>query len=156
MRDVEAIVCAAWAEELLHQNDCTAIALDAARQECGAASERLVAAQHGGDPRRISQAHAMLENALEVHRASEAASERVRQGLEAVLDALARTKKQYILAAARQAQGGGLVSTSAPTATPDLPLRRAPSGGGGLEVVGRVLWRLGRLLARRAADPGQL
>lgn len=92
VRDAEAIVCAAWAEELLRQTDCTAIALDAARQECRVASERLVAAQHFGDLRRISQAHLMMEYALEVHRASEAASEGVRQELEAVLAALAREK----------------------------------------------------------------
>jgi hypothetical protein len=66
VRDAEAIVCLAWAKELLHQNDRTAIALDAARRECQAARERLAAAQHGGDPRRISLAHAMLEDALEV------------------------------------------------------------------------------------------
>ena len=34
VRDAEAIVCTAWAEELLQRNNRTAIAFEAARQEC--------------------------------------------------------------------------------------------------------------------------
>ena len=153
VRDAEAIVCLAWAEELLRQNDRIAIVIDTARQECQAASDRLVAAQHCGDPRQISLAHAMLEDALEVHRASEAASAQVRRALETALSALARTKKEYV-SAARQVQDG-LVAAKASTATTDRSRRRVPSSGGGLEVAGRVLVWVGRLLAHRVSDPGQ-
>lgn len=146
VRDAEAIVCTAWAGELLRQNDSAAIALHAARKERQRASERLVAAQRFGDPRRISVAHAMLEDALEVHRASEVASERVRRALEAVLDALARSRKEYVSAAARQVRDRRPVPGS---------IRQSPSVGGGTEVVGRVLWRLGLLLTRRAPGPGR-
>lgn len=152
VRDAEAIVCMAWAKELLRQNDSTAIALHAARQERRNAIERLVAAQRYGDAGRISAAHAMLDDALEVHCASQAASERVRRALEAVLDALARSRKEYISAAARQVCDGP-VPAAAATATPGS-IRQSPSGGGCLKNAGRVLWRLGLLLARSAPGRG--
>jgi hypothetical protein len=98
VRDAEAVVCLAWAEELLRRHDCTAVAADAARQEYQAASDRFAAARHCGDPGRISLAHAMLQDAMEVHHAGEVASDRVRRDLEAVLGALARTRKAYLVA----------------------------------------------------------
>lgn len=153
VRDAEAIVCLAWAEELLRRNERTAISLNAARQEYQAASERLVATQYCGDPRRISAARAMLEDALEVHRAQEAASEHVRLALRAVLGTLARTRKGYVSAARRVQDGEGPATPS--TATPDPSRRRVTSGGGVPEFVGRVLRRLGRLAARRVPDPGR-
>lgn len=149
MRDAEAIVCLAWAEELLRRNDCAALALDAARQECQAASDRLGAAQRYGDPRKIILAHGMLEDALEVHRASEAASVQVHRALETVLDSLARAKKEYIAAAARQVHGGEPEPATAPAATPDPTLQLVLPGGGRPQTVRRALWRVGRLLARR-------
>lgn len=153
MRDAEAIVCLAWAEELLRQNERTAIALNAARQEYQAASDRLVAAQHCGDPRRISAAHAALEDALEVHRAREAASEQVRRALGTVLNTLARTRKAYI-SAARHVQDEPRIDTPS-TATPDPPRRRAASGGRTPEIAGQALCRARRLLARLVPGPGR-
>lgn len=157
VRDAEAIVCLAWAEELLHQNDRMALALDTARQECQAASDRLVAAQHCGDPRQIGMAHAMLEDALAVRHTGEVASERVRQALEAVLDSLARTRKGLRVAAtARHAPGGGLVPATELAASPGLSIRHALlSDGGGLEAVRRALGWVRHLRARRALGPGQ-
>ena len=64
MRDAEAIVCLAWAEELLDRRGASALALDAAREGCRAASDRLAMARRCGDPGRISLAHVMLEDAL--------------------------------------------------------------------------------------------
>jgi hypothetical protein len=137
VRDAEAIVCLAWAEELLRQHKCTAVILDAARQERRAASERLAAARRCGEPGRISLAQAMLQDATQAHRAGEAASERVHRALEAVLGALTRTRKEYVVAAAaaRQMQ---------------KDVRPEP------EAVRRALWRVGHLHARRAPGPGRL
>lgn len=152
VRDAEAIVCLAWSEELLRRNERTAISLNAARQEYRAASERLVAAQHCGDPRRISAARAMLEDALEAHRAQEAASEHVRLALGAVLSTLARTRKAYVSAARRVQDGPGAATPSTAGAGPS---HRQVASGGVPELVGRVLRRLGRLAARRAPGPAR-
>jgi hypothetical protein len=96
----EMIVNRAWAEELLRQHDVSGVAVDAARAACQAVSDRLVVAQRYGDPRQISSAHAALERAVEVHRASEATREQVRQALEAALDVLTSGRH-------RRSQSGG-------------------------------------------------
>ena len=65
MRAAELIVGRAWAEELLRRHGCMAFALDAAREACQDARDRLAAAQRSGDPRRINLAHDALEYAIE-------------------------------------------------------------------------------------------
>jgi hypothetical protein len=155
VRDAETIVCLAWAEVLLARRDFSALALVSARQGCQAASDRFAMAQRCGDPGRISLAHAMLEDALGVHRATEVASDRVRQALKAVLGSLVRTKEAYRIAAARQVRGGGSMPATAPAATSDLSVWQAPSGGGGLKAVRLAFRRVGRFLARRVPGPGQ-
>jgi hypothetical protein len=153
VRDAEAIVSLAWAEELLRENERTAIALDSARRECRAASDRLAAAQHRGDPREIGAAHAVLEDALEVHRAREAAGEQVRLALGAVLETLARTKKAYV-SASRHVQDDPRIATRS-TAAADPSRRSAASGGGTPQLVERVLRGVRRLFARRISGSGQ-
>jgi len=130
VRDAEAIVCLAWATELLHRRDFTALALDTARQECQAASDRLVVAQRCGDPRQISLAHAMLEDALGAHRTVEVTGDRVHRALETVLGSLVHTRRAYLIAAGtRQLPGGESRAAIAPAR--------------------RVLRWVGRFLARR-------
>lgn len=76
-------------------------------------------AQRSGDPRRITLAHAMFEDALGVHRASQLAGDRAHRDLEAVLGSLVRVKNAYRIVAARQLRGGGSTPVTAPAATPD-------------------------------------
>jgi hypothetical protein len=155
VRAAEAVVLRAWAEELLRQYDCMAVALDAARQKRRIASERLLAADILGEPRGISIAHAALVAAMDVHRASEAASERVRRALEAALDSLERMRRENFLSAPCQACDRGQVGTE-PGAPRDQGFRRASPGGGGLEIVRRVLRQVGRAIVPRARGPRQV
>jgi hypothetical protein len=90
----EAIVCRAWARELLRQRDHMEFALRAASEDCDAAYAALAAAQRDGDPRKISVAHAALEQAVDATRKSALACERVRQTLRSELDLLTRASKE--------------------------------------------------------------
>lgn len=154
MRGAEAIVCLAWAQELLDRHDATALALATARRACQAASDRLAMAQRSGDPRRISLAHAMLEDALGAHRAGQLAGDRAHRDLEEVLGSLVRMESAYRIAAARRLRGGGSTPVTAPAATPDPSIRQPPSDGAGLQTVRRALRRVGHFLARDAPRPG--
>lgn len=155
MRDAEAIVCLAWAEELLDRRDVTALALDTARQGCQAASDRLAMAQRCGDPGRISLAHVMLEDALGAHRASEVAGDQVRRALKEVLGSLVRKREAYQFAAAWQVRCGGAKPAAANAGTAGLAIRRAPSGGAGRHAVRRAFRQVGRFLARHVPCLGQ-
>lgn len=153
----EAIVGRAWAEQLLRYYNRMDNAFHAARERCETAAGTLVTAQRYGDPGEISLAHAALEQALEVCRASEAAREQGRQALQAALEALVRMDEARVdsaQAANSKDDDPAPTATSAVTSRPlirlALPAGRTP------EVVRRALWRFGRLRTRRASpDAGQ-
>jgi hypothetical protein len=160
VRTAEAIVCRAWAEELLRQRDHEESAVNAALAACDIARQRLSAAQRDGDPRKISLAHAALEHALETGRTSMLARDRGRQTLSADLDLPARTTRERMISAlVRQLEHDGPVITAGPLQAPDpeagqaLPDPPEPPGVAGPERERRVpvpRW-LGRLLLMRRA-----
>lgn len=151
----EAAVFEARAEGLLRRYGVMALAMDTARQQRVAASERLLDADISGEPRGISIAHAALVAAMDVHRATEAESERVRRALEAALDSLARTRRENLVSVACRACDIGRPG-AASAAAPDPGFPSASPGGGRLEVVRRVLRQAGRVVARHARGPRQV
>jgi len=144
----EAVVRRAWAEELLRRRDHAEFSVHAAQEEREAACRRLVAAQRDGDPSRISLAHAALERALHVARASELARDLARHTLSAQLDLLARVAKERMVPApVLPLEQDGSVISAARRETPAPRAGQVPSEAG---APGRAPRWFRRLLPRRA------
>jgi hypothetical protein len=96
--DAEGTVRQAWAHELLRQQSHLEFARSAASQDRDTALECLAAAQRDGEPRKISAAHAVVEQALEAVRQSSLACDRIRRSLRVELDLQARAAKERAVA----------------------------------------------------------
>jgi hypothetical protein len=144
----EAIVGRAWVERLLRHHDRMELALDAARETCRVAGDRLVEEQRYGRPQEISEAHAALELAIGAHGTVEAASLQAREALHTALAALsASTWENADSATAAQPRGDEPVLDVPSAATPGLRFQRTPLGNRASQAVRRARWRIGRLLA---------
>ena len=110
VRDAEEIARQAWAYELLRRQAHLVFARSAASDDRDTALDRLAAAQRDGDPRKISEAHIAVEQALEAVRQSSLACDRLRLTLRAASDSQARAAKARAVASlARQLERGGPV-----------------------------------------------
>ena len=155
VRTAEAIVCRAWALELLRRRDRLELDVSAAYRDCAAAGRRLTAAQCDGDPRKIELAHAALERALAAIRASTVTRDRALPELRAQVDRLNHvTRERMVWAMIRQLEHDGPTTTTASLEAPDPRTTRA-----GTELATQRERRfprwLGRLLARSASSPQQ-
>lgn len=150
----EAIVGRAWVEQLLRYHDRMRIALDAAGETCQAAVDRLCAEQRGGDPGRISTAHAVLEHAIAAHHAIEAASRQAHEALQAALDALAASTADHPDPATTGRPRRPVQSSGRAVAIASEPARRPmPPQAAMIQGVRRARQRIERLLARRVRGP---
>ena len=155
VRTAEAIVCRAWALELLRRRDQLEFEVSAAYEDCAAADRRLTAAQRDGDPRKIELAHAALERALAAARASTLTRDRALPELRAQVDRLNHvTRERMVWALLRRLELDGPKTTTAPPEVLDPRTTRV-----GTELATRRERRiprwLGRLLARSTSSPQQ-
>jgi hypothetical protein len=156
VRTAEAIVCRAWAEELLRRRDSMEAAVISAHESCEATYVLLRAALRDGDPRTIGLAQTAFERALELLRRSELARDHVHHSVQAELDVLAQsTRLRTAAAAARRHEGErpGLVRIR--SVTPRFRPRRISGGGLTAMPVWLVYQWLGRLFTRDGAGPSR-
>lgn len=108
VRAAEEVVRRAWACELLRRQDELDFAAQAAFEDCGAASARLAAARHDGNPWQITAARAAAQVAVYRAHAAVAARDLGRRTLRAQLRRLRRWPRTGAVPAApssRQRRG---------------------------------------------------
>ena len=144
VRTAEAILCRAWARELLRRRDRLEFEVRVAHEDCAAAQRHLAAARRDGDPRKIGLAHAALERALAAARTSTLTRDQALPELRAQVDRLTRATRERVASAlVRQLEHDGPETTATPL---EAPVPRAAQAG--TEPVARREWRIPRWLGR--------
>lgn len=145
VHDAERFVRQAWESELLQLQDHMQLAAHAAFASCDIAYAHLSAARRDGDPEKIDQACAALEQALNAARKSSAERDQVIEKARAELSLLDRATTQHTAPPTmRQRAQDGSETTAQPPDSPDPSFWQAHS----IPPAGRPRRRLQQWLSR--------